>query len=62
MPGKQMAIDAELRSGSIGGAEARRRRRQLSRESQFYGSMVGASKFVNGNVRLRADSQLARAS
>ena len=50
MPGKQMAIDAELRSGAIDGNEARRRRRSLSRESQFYGSMDGASKFVKGDV------------
>ncbi len=50
MPGKQMAIDAELRSGTIDGNEARRRRRQLSRESQFYGAMDGAMKFVKGDV------------
>ena len=50
MPGKQMAIDAELRSGAIDGNEARRRRRALSRESQFYGSMDGAMKFVKGDV------------
>jgi type III secretion protein V len=50
MPGKQMAIDAELRAGTIDGNEARRRRRQLSRESQFYGSMDGAMKFVKGDV------------
>jgi type III secretion protein V len=50
MPGKQMAIDAELRAGTIDGAEARRRRRALSRESQFYGSMDGAMKFVKGDV------------
>lgn len=50
MPGKQMALDAELRSGSIDGAEARRRRRQLARESQFYGAMDGAMKFVKGDV------------
>ncbi len=50
MPGKQMAIDAELRSGAIDGAEARRRRRTLSRESQFYGAMDGAMKFVKGDV------------
>src|SRR5262249_33771700 len=50
MPGKQMAIDAELRSGAIDGAEARRRRRSLARESQFYGSMDGAMKFVKGYV------------
>src|SRR5258706_4040473 len=50
MPGKQMAIDAEARSGSIDGNEARRRRRQLARESQFYGAMDGAMKFVKGDV------------
>jgi len=54
MPGKQMAIDAELRSGAIDGNEARRRRRQLARESQFYGSMDGAMKFVKTNVCLCA--------
>jgi type III secretion protein V len=50
MPGKQMAIDAELRTGSIDGNEARRRRRALLRESQFYGAMDGAMKFVKGDV------------
>jgi type III secretion protein V len=50
MPGKQMAIDAELRGGTIDGAEARRRRRLLQRESQFYGAMDGAMKFVKGDV------------
>lgn len=50
MPGKQMAIDAELRGGTIDGGEARRRRRQLERESQFYGAMDGAMKFVKGDV------------
>jgi type III secretion protein V len=50
MPGKQMAIDAELRGGSIDGAEAKRRRRLLQRESQFYGAMDGAMKFVKGDV------------
>jgi type III secretion protein V len=50
MPGKQMAIDAELRAGSIDGNEAKKRRRTLSRESQFYGSMDGAMKFVKGDV------------
>jgi len=50
MPGKQMAIDAELRSGAIDGAEARRRRRTLARESQFYGAMDGAMRFVKGDV------------
>ena len=50
LPGKQMAIDAEARSGAIDGNEARRRRRQLARESQFYGAMDGAMKFVKGDV------------
>jgi len=50
MPGKQMAIDAELRSGSIDGNEARARRHTLARESQFYGAMDGAMKFVKGDV------------
>lgn len=50
MPGKQMAIDAELRAGSIDGNEARKRRRLLQRESQFYGAMDGAMKFVKGDV------------
>jgi type III secretion protein V len=50
MPGKQMAIDAELRSGAIDLAEARRRRAALGRESQFYGAMDGAMKFVKGDV------------
>ncbi len=50
MPGKQMAIDAELRAGGIDGNEAKRRRRQLARESQFYGAMDGAMKFVKGDV------------
>jgi type III secretion protein V len=45
-----MAIDAELRSGAIDGGEARARRRQLARESQFYGAMDGAMKFVKGDV------------
>jgi type III secretion protein V len=50
LPGKQMAIDAELRSGGIDANEARLRRRVLSRESQFYGAMDGAMKFVKGDV------------
>jgi type III secretion protein V len=50
MPGKQMAIDAELRSGGIDGAQARARRHALARESQFYGAMDGAMKFVKGDV------------
>jgi type III secretion protein V len=50
LPGRQMAIDAEARAGSIDAAEAQRRRRQLTRESQFYGAMDGAMKFVKGDV------------
>ena len=57
MPGKQMAIDAELRSGAIDGNEARRRRRTLSRESQFYGAMDGAMKFVKVRQRRRHGGQ-----
>ena len=50
MPGKQMAIDAELNAGSISDIEARRRRDELSRETEFYGAMDGASKFVRGDA------------
>ena len=50
MPGKQMAIDAELNAGSIDDKEARRRRDELSRETEFYGAMDGASKFVRGDA------------
>ncbi len=50
MPGKQMAIDAELNAGSINDQEARRRRDELSRETEFYGAMDGASKFVRGDA------------
>jgi len=50
MPGKQMAIDAELRTGAISQEDARRRRKLLGRESQFYGAMDGAMKFVKGDA------------
>jgi type III secretion protein V len=50
MPGKQMAIDAELRAGHLDAAEARRRRGVLARESQLYGSMDGAMRFVKGDA------------
>ena len=50
MPGKQMSIDAELRAGHIDHAEARRRRAALTRESQLFGSMDGAMKFVKGDA------------
>lgn len=50
MPGKQMAIDADLNAGLIGEDEARKRRTEISRESEFFGSMDGASKFVRGDA------------
>ncbi len=50
MPGKQMAIDADLNAGVIADTEARRRRAELMRESEFYGTMDGASKFVRGDA------------
>jgi flagellar biosynthesis protein FlhA len=50
MPGKQMAIDADLNAGLIKEGEARERRQQVSREADFYGAMDGASKFVRGDA------------
>ncbi|MES9964290.1 MAG: flagellar biosynthesis protein FlhA [Candidatus Sedimenticola sp. 20ELBAFRAG] len=50
MPGKQMAIDADLNSGLISQDEARARREEVSREADFYGAMDGASKFVRGDA------------
>lgn len=50
MPGKQMAIDADLSSGLINEDEAKKRREDLSKESSFYGAMDGASKFVRGDA------------
>lgn len=50
MPGKQMAIDAELSSGMLDEKTARRRRRELEEESGFYGAMDGAAKFVRGDA------------
>ena len=50
MPGKQMAIDADLNSGLITEAEAKTRRHDVERESDFFGSMDGASKFVKGDA------------
>ncbi|HEY1190309.1 MAG TPA: FHIPEP family type III secretion protein, partial [Gemmata sp.] len=50
MPGKQMAIDAEMNAGMIDEAEAKKRRTQLMRESEFYGTMDGASRFVRGDA------------
>ncbi|MCU6217351.1 flagellar biosynthesis protein FlhA [Enterobacter bugandensis] len=50
MPGKQMAIDADLNAGLIGEEEAKRRRKEVTQEADFYGSMDGASKFVRGDA------------
>jgi len=50
MPGKQMAIDADLNSGLINQEEARQRRAEVAAEADFYGSMDGASKFVRGDA------------
>ncbi|AMC36849.1 flagellar biosynthesis protein FlhA [Janthinobacterium sp. B9-8] len=50
MPGKQMAIDADLNAGMIGEEDARRRRSEISQEANFFGSMDGASKFVRGDA------------
>jgi flagellar biosynthesis protein FlhA len=50
MPGKQMSIDADLNAGLITDVEARQRRSEISRESDFYGAMDGASKFVRGDA------------
>jgi flagellar biosynthesis protein FlhA len=50
MPGKQMAIDADLSAGLVDEKEARRRRRELEEESSFYGAMDGAAKFVRGDA------------
>ncbi len=50
MPGKQMAVDAELNAGLIREDEAKRRRQDIEREADFYGAMDGASKFVRGDA------------
>ncbi|HLZ75649.1 flagellar biosynthesis protein FlhA, partial [Phenylobacterium sp.] len=50
MPGKQMAVDADLSSGLIDQEEAKRRRKELEQESTFFGAMDGASKFVRGDA------------
>jgi len=50
LPGKQMAIDADMRNGELDQKAARRRRSELERESQFYGAMDGAMKFVKGDA------------
>ncbi|HMU17336.1 MAG TPA: FHIPEP family type III secretion protein, partial [Thauera aminoaromatica] len=50
MPGKQMAIDADLNAGLVDEKEAKRRRKEIAQESDFYGAMDGASKFVRGDA------------
>ena len=50
MPGKQMSIDADLNTGLISDSDARRRRREIETEANFYGAMDGASKFVRGDA------------
>src|SRR5437660_5470129 len=50
MPGKQMAIDADLNAGLITDDQARRRREEIAQEADFYGAMDGASKFVKGDA------------
>ena len=50
MPGKQMSIDADLNAGLIDEDEARQRRREISREAEYYGAMDGANKFVRGDA------------
>src|SRR5206468_1268772 len=50
MPGKQMAIDADLNSGLITDDQARKRRKEVEREADFYGAMDGAGKFVRGDA------------
>jgi flagellar biosynthesis protein FlhA len=50
MPGKQMAIDADLNAGMIGEQEARSRRQEVAQEAEFYGAMDGASKYVRGDA------------
>lgn len=52
LPARQMAIDAEYQAGLLTEAEARRRKQELQRRSDFYGAMDGASKFVSGSVRV----------
>jgi flagellar biosynthesis protein FlhA len=50
MPGKQMAIDADLNAGMIDDKEAKRRRQEIAQEADFYGAMDGASKYVRGDA------------
>ena len=50
MPGKQLAIDADLRAGAVDANEARKRRNELSKEAQLYGALDGAMRFVKGDA------------
>src|SRR5438093_927675 len=50
MPGKQLAIDGDLRAGAIDAEEARKRRKGLNREAQLYGALDGAMRFVKGDA------------
>jgi flagellar biosynthesis protein FlhA len=50
LPGKQMAIDADLNTGLIGEKEAKARRKAVAKEADFYGAMDGASKFIRGDA------------
>jgi flagellar biosynthesis protein FlhA len=52
LPGKQMAVEAEYNSGTIGEEELKTRKREIQQESDFYGAMDGASKFTSGNVKV----------
>ncbi|PKL35583.1 MAG: flagellar biosynthesis protein FlhA [Spirochaetae bacterium HGW-Spirochaetae-1] len=52
MPGKQMSIDSDLANGLINESEARKRREEIRKEADFYGAMDGASKFVQGDVKV----------
>ena len=60
MPGKQMAIDADLNGGLIDADEARARREPIAREAEFYGAMDGASKFVRGDAIAGPDHHRAQ--
>ena len=62
MPGKQMAIDADLNAGLITDDQARARRAEVSAEADFYGAMDGASKFVQGRCDRRASSSSSSTS
>ncbi len=50
MPGKQMAVDADLNTGVISEQDAKKRRSDIQREADFYGAMDGASKFIKGDA------------